>query len=294
MKMKFLYSTVFIAVLIVVFYTVVQANQFGAVFGICGAPDDQVPGSCGSSTQGGGCHNIDPITDSSNLKITLIDPTTSQAVTTYQLGKKYTVKIELRYRSLIACGFESTIETALTNTHVGTMTAGTRSQIVRNPSKAAAQYATHTNSARSALHYGMWQYNWTAPTANVGDLIIYAAGNSANGNGNQAGDTIFNTSLTISHNSGIENQILNADQINVFPVPAKDNINISYTLSRQENTSMAIYNLQGQEIRSIQSGLMPSGANKTQADIKGFPSGIYFLRISAGGEMTVKKIMIGE
>ncbi len=290
MKIKILYAALFFSALSVAFYSIVSANSTGATYGVCGAPDDQVPGtSCGYA----GCHSIAPITDSNALKITLIDQLTSLPVTTYQLGKKYTVKIELNYRSLIACGFESEIEIPKSPyTHMGKMTAGTRSQILNGPK--SAQYATHTSSARAGLHYGMWQYTWTAPTTNTGDLIIYAAGNSANGNGFQDGDTIFTTQMTISHNAGIENQILNSDQISVFPVPANDHISINYSLAKEENTTVELYNIQGQQVRSIQSGLMPTGSNKVQADITGLPIGIYFLRITAGGEMAVKKIMVGE
>jgi len=293
MKKKYLYTTAVISVLIIVFYTIVYANSAGATYGICGAPDDQVPGSCG--TTAGNCHNIMPITDSTKaLKITMIDPTTNQPVTSYQLGKKYTVKIELTYRTLIACGFESTIETAATDAHVGTLTAGTRSQIIRNPTNTSATYATHYSSARTSLHYGMWEYNWTAPTKTQGDLIIYAAGNSANGNGNNSGDTIFNTQMTISHNSGIENQVLNNSQISVYPIPASDNININYTLLKAENTSIEVLDPKGQQIKIVQSGIMPMGENKVNTDIKGLRSGIYFMRITAGGETSVKKFIIGQ
>ena len=292
MKRKYFYATAAITVMVIVFYTIVYANSTGATYGICGAPDDQVPGSCG--TPYGNCHGIAPIIDSNVLKITLIDPTTSQSVRTYQLGKKYTVKIELTYRSLIACGFESTVETAAANAHVGTMTAGTRSQIIRNPTKTTATYATHYSSARTSTHYGMWEYNWTAPTTAQGDLIIYAAGNSANGNGTNSGDTIFNSQLTISHNSSIENQILNNSDISIYPIPANDNINIDYRLSKAENTSVELLDIKGQQIKTIQAGFMPMGENKASADIKGLPAGIYFMRIMAGGEAAVKKFMVAQ
>ena len=273
-----------------VFYTIVRANEYGAVYGVCGAPDDQVQGSCGYSY---GCHNITPITDNNALKITMLDATSKQPVTSYQLGKKYIVKIELTYPTLVACGFESTIETG-SKLHVGTMAAYTKCQIVRNSYNSAAAYATHINSSRVSAHYGMWQYYWTAPTTGNADVIIYAAGNSANGDQTDYGDTIFNTQMTILHNSAIDDPFHEKSSFNIYPNPAKDNFTIGCSLTHEENTTIDLYNLKGQQVKPIQSGIMPQGENKISTDIKGLPAGLYFVKINAGGESSVQKVLIGE
>ena len=298
MKRKYLYIAAFSSALIIVFFSIVKANYNGATYGVCGAPDDQVPGSCGTSA--GACHNIAPITDSPALKITMIDPSTSQSVTSYQAGKKYTIKIELTYRSLVYCGFESTIETPNSPyQHYGTMAPLLRSQITTNPSSPTAQYATHVSQATAGKHYGMWEYYWTAPKNYFGDLIIYAAGNAANppqGNINYSypGDTIFNTTMTISHDAGIENNYADPSDISIFPNPAKDNFTISCTIPQAENTTIVLYDMKGQPVKPIQSGLLPQGENKFNTNVTGLPSGVYFVRINAGSETTVKKILIGE
>ena len=298
MGKKYLHIITFASVLIVVFFTIVKANNNGATYGVVGAPDDQVPGSCG--TTAGQCHNIAPITDSPALKITMIDPTNSQSVTTYQAGKKYTIKVELRYRSLVYCGFQSTIEIPKSPyTHYGTMTPQLRSQIITNPSVPSAQYATHLSQVTAGKQYGMWEYYWTAPKNYFGDLVIYAAGNAANppgGNLNYSypGDTIFNTSITISHNAAIENNYIDQSNVSIFPNPAKDNFTLSYSLPQEENTSINLYNSKGQQVKSIQSGILPQGENKINGDVKGLPTGLYFVRITSGSGTEVAKIMVGQ
>ncbi len=290
MKRKYLLIAAFASALIVVFYTIVKANSAGATYGVCGAPDDQVPD--GSSCGYQGCHGITPITNSDALKITLIDQSTSQPVTSYELGKKYTVEIELTYRTLIACGFESEVELPKSPyTHEGKIAAGTRSQI---PSGPKGQYATHINSLRAGTHYGMWEYTWTAPTNYIGDLIIYAAGNSANGDGTNFGDTIFTTKMTISHNAAIDPGISGISKMNIFPNPAKDYFSIGCTLANEENMSIVLYNLKGQAVKSIQSGILPQGENKISSDVKGLPTGLYFIRMTANGETATEKVMVGE
>ncbi len=43
-----------------------------------------------------------------------------------------------------------------------------------------------------------WTFNWTAPATNVGSVTFYAAGNQANNNGNNTGDQIYTTTLTVN------------------------------------------------------------------------------------------------
>jgi len=43
----------------------------------------------------------------------------------------------------------------------------------------------------------MWTFNWVAPSSDVGRVTFYAAGNQANNNGNETGDQIYVTSISI-------------------------------------------------------------------------------------------------
>jgi hypothetical protein len=43
-----------------------------------------------------------------------------------------------------------------------------------------------------------WTFNWTAPSTNVGPVTFYAVGNQANNNGNNTGDQIYTTTLTVN------------------------------------------------------------------------------------------------
>jgi len=43
-----------------------------------------------------------------------------------------------------------------------------------------------------------YQFDWTPPATDVGNIILYAAGNAANGNALESGDRIYTTTLTLS------------------------------------------------------------------------------------------------
>jgi uncharacterized protein (TIGR03437 family) len=45
-----------------------------------------------------------------------------------------------------------------------------------------------------------WEFDWTPPAAGSGEVIFYVAGNAANNNGNNSGDTIYNTSSKVFEN----------------------------------------------------------------------------------------------
>jgi len=45
---------------------------------------------------------------------------------------------------------------------------------------------------------GRWEFDWLAPTTNIGDVMIYVAGNGANGDGDRFGDHIYNASYRLT------------------------------------------------------------------------------------------------
>ena len=57
------------------------------------------------------------------------------------------------------------------------------------------QYITHTRAGTTAYSSNAhsWKVKWTAPDADVGPIIFYAAGNAANGDGGTTGDWIYTT-----------------------------------------------------------------------------------------------------
>jgi uncharacterized protein (TIGR03437 family) len=47
-----------------------------------------------------------------------------------------------------------------------------------------------------------YEVEWTPPDSNVGDIVVYVAGNAANGNGQNTGDHIFTNRYTLTHLAG--------------------------------------------------------------------------------------------
>ena len=287
MKRKLLYTGVLISAIVIVFRTIVFANSGGAPAGVAGAPDDQVTNSCGNFS----CHSFVPIVDDPSFTITMLDPG-GNIVSTYKLNTKYTVRIEMRRPSIVDCGFEATIETP-DQTHVGKLTSKLKSQVTFGD----PNYITHSTYTKTSAGYAKWEFYWTSPkTTNPGDITIYASGNDGDGNDNQGqtGDSIFNTSKTYSHNSGISTGQSDKIGLNLFPNPATDHVTITYNLAASQDINISIFNVKGQVASTIKNDFEEEGSHTASASVNKLPSGIYYLKIMAGDETSIQKLMVNR
>lgn len=73
------------------------------------------------------------------------------------------------------------------------------------PSNKPLQYMQHTLNGSSRPQSGSqtYDFDWTPPATDSGDIVIYVAGNAANGNGNETGDHIYATSYTLKPQASI-------------------------------------------------------------------------------------------
>jgi FG-GAP-like repeat/FlgD Ig-like domain len=83
------------------------------------------------------------------------------------------------------------------------------------------------------------------------------------------------------------------------PNPARDQALVSFTLPQNENVSLAVYDMAGRRLRTLNSGAMDAGPHQLPFDLKdqagrAMPSGLYFLRLEAGGRTLVRRLAIVE
>lgn len=121
--------------------------------------------------------------------------TTDIPVDGYTAGETYTVTVTGTHTGVVKMGFEVTAEnTSGTKKGTWTLTDATRTKFT-NGSAAV----THTSAGNvPSGNTNTWSMDWTAPTAGTGDIIFNAAVNAANGNGNNTGDQIYTTSLSVN------------------------------------------------------------------------------------------------
>ena len=151
------------------------ANSFGPLDNLTGAPTEN------NCTQ---CHAGNELNASGgSLMLTIPE--------TYQPTAVYTIVVDLSRTGQSRWGFEMTALDA-DGARAGSFAAddAENTQVSEANSK---QYIKQTSigTAQGTNDSHSWEFQWTAPDADMGPITFYAAGNAANGDFGLAGDYIY-------------------------------------------------------------------------------------------------------
>lgn len=104
--------------------------------------------------------------------------------------------------------------------------------------------------------------------------------------------TGVNTVKTKTNSSVVESQ-KPIDNVKVFPNPVSDQLNITYSLKKDNLVTIKILDVLGNEVAVLLNQRLPSGdqVNKFIIESK-LNTGFYFLRIVAGSDSIVKRIAV--
>ncbi|MCF8429371.1 MAG: T9SS type A sorting domain-containing protein, partial [Bacteroidia bacterium] len=78
----------------------------------------------------------------------------------------------------------------------------------------------------------------------------------------------------------------------VFPNPAKDFLQVDFTLFQSSNTVINLISIDGKTIRTLFDNQLAMGANKINLNVNDCKAGVYFLQINANNSTSYKKIII--
>lgn len=122
----------------------------------------------------------------------------------------------------------------------------------------------------------------------VGYSEVYYKIFNVNNPNDTLGFTIYyNPTLSVKENETI------VENLNLFPLPAKDFITLTAKIARPANLSVSIYNLLGQKVYHQNIPATTDLSFKNTMDISKFTPGMYFLKIDIGGQpITTKKFIV--
>ena len=124
----------------------------------------------------------------------------------YVPGVKQIVTVSVEHPEALRWGFQLIARTTANQTkQAGTFTSDAvvriRCETGNEPCNGGIEFAEHSNAPRTAAGEGFtFNVTWTPPATDVGNVIFYAAGNAANGDGGLTGDRIYTTLKTVSPN----------------------------------------------------------------------------------------------
>ena len=163
------------------------AVSSGSVFAFSFDPPDEKTGAPNESTCAQtGCHTGNNLNASGGSMMLTVPET-------YIPNEVYTIVVNLSRAGQSRWGFEMTALDA-DGARAGSFKAddAANTQVSEANSK---QYIQHTSigTAQGTNNAHSWEFEWTAPDADIGPITFYATGNAANGDSGFTGDYIYTT-----------------------------------------------------------------------------------------------------
>lgn len=133
-------------------------------------------------------------------------------VNPYTPGVKQTIQVRLEHPEASRWGFQLTARLDSDKTRkAGTFTPSNDVRVRCGltgaqdaPCGDAVEFASHTQASTNASTRGgrTWEIEWTPPASAAGPIVFYAAGNAADNSGNNTGDRVYTTSVTVQPAAG--------------------------------------------------------------------------------------------
>jgi len=259
--------------------------------GSTGSPGDN---TCAKS----GCHSGSPVSQNNNIVNQLVFPTLDS---TYVPGQTYLVKVKVAKAGIKRFGFEIQALKDATNRNIGTwgITQSTRTQIISHTVGADTRYSvTHKAAGTPELSLGSgnneWQFNWTAPAINEGNITLYYATNCTNDNQLASGDLIYTNTFKLKPNTGNSiSEFINEESFVAFYNTSSSAFDLKYNLKKDESVFVSIIDASGKEIFKSNPELKSKGQiNDQLMPLNSISSGIYFVNLFIGNTQTTKKISV--
>lgn len=259
---------------------------------------------------GAGCHSSSATT---GIGVVLELDSAGVPTTHYKGGMNYTVKIKgmnNTTNSLSKFGFQmgsitgSSAMTTPTNAGTWSATCPTGTHYAAPQSgNFVVGVVEHTMALSPSTGTGgqgttyTKSFSWTAPVAGTGTISFWAALMGVNGNGSADAGDLWNTTHAVinewTSTTAVTEVLQSQFNVNVFPNPVSDHINLTYILDTKSNVSVKLIDIKGQKIADLLNEVQPSGTQSiTKRLPEGLGKGIYFLEANFNNDQVVKKILV--
>ena len=247
-------------------------NSGGAPTGKTGAPGESNCTMCHSGN----------VNDGSTLSSISFSGLDNQ----YIPGTTYDLTLTLNNGST-KNGFQLVVLDSITNSNSGTLilTDAVNTQIYSANSR---DYLNHTLSGNTQTS---WNFQWTAPSSNVGPIKIYYAYNIAGyPYSNTSGDDIYTSIKTISAPNSSQISTNELLDFNCF-IGNDEKLNILSNLNSSRDAELKLYNISGKLLCSRNLRLKVNQVDKVNIP-NDLPSGIYVVSLTTDKEQKTKKIVL--
>lgn len=113
-------------------------------------------------------------------------------------------------------------------------------------------------------------------------------------NSGPAGNNLYLDQINIAAEriSGVEDNVLAANTVNMFPNPATSQVTLSYQLSSSAKVSISVLNMLGKEVATVPASVKGAGAHEANINTADLAGGVYFVTFTAGTEQVTQKLVV--
>jgi hypothetical protein len=252
-------------------------------------------GSPGEPTcQTGGCHSGVANSGPGSVTITSSDMTGWE----YVPGTTYNISVNVAETGKLVFGL-ATEALSTSNTNAGTLnvTNATRMRLLTAANGRTS--LTHQFNGGLSNDAATFDFTWTAPSTDIGNITFYVAGNACNRNGNTSGDQCYTTTQVctakVADTTGTGIQSFESElNLNIFPNPVVDKINIHLNnTSIINNTNISLIDLSGKIVANLANNIQLTSNSVLSYDRpSNLNTGLYILQISNGRETKSSRLFL--
>lgn len=113
----------------------------------------------------------------------------------------------------------------------------------------------------------------------------------------QFSDTAIGTSFgnpIIMDVKEVNTSVFFANEMQIHPNPAQSQTRLHFTISRQQEVSLTMYDITGKKVWEQLPRLTMPGNQMVQIDVSAFENGIYFCVLQAGSQQLTRKLVVSK
>lgn len=218
----------------------------------------------------------------------------NNGATTYTPGQTYPVSVTVASPGAQRWGFEA-VALNSSNQSVGSF-IGSSANHTGVGSSGGRQYVYHVDAPIQPNSY-TFNFQWTAPTPNAGNVTFYIIGNAANNNDQATSDLIYTSTRVVSGvNVGLE-QNRSWLEMTTYPNPATNQVKVQYQLPSSQHLTFRVLNMAGAVVGQATTVFQQAGNNTYNIDLdeSDFANGLYWLQMTnEKGETSVQKFVVNH
>lgn len=203
------------------------------------------------------------------------------AVSSYIPGQTYDVKLELTTGNVLE-GFQATVLDLANDDMAGNFTSTNNGTNVIQPGSGSRQYVNQTANSNMEGNPG-WEWEWEAPSNDLGPVRFYVASNVADGDLNPDDDFIYTSEYTFGSPLGTEETTENISGFEVGYTMENNSLQIRIDTELSEMMFLNVIDLSGRSVLTKMIGQSSIGSNEEQVFLPAhLESGIYVVHFFVG------------